>query len=43
MSVGVREVSSFACCFRVDNVSGSDWRCHRLPVVSGWIYKCQWE
>ena len=24
VSVGVREVSSFACCFRVDSVSGSD-------------------
>ena len=36
VSVGVREVSSFACCFRVD----SEWewgRCHRLPAVSGWI------
>ena len=43
MSVGVSEVLSFACCFRVDSVSGSEWRCHRLPAVSGWIYKCQWE
>ena len=25
------------------SVSGSEWRCHPLPAVSGWIYKCQWE
>ena len=37
MSVGVSEVLSSACCFRVHSVSGSEWRCHRLPAVSGWI------
>ena len=29
MSVGVSG-GVIVCCFRVDSVSGSEWRCHRL-------------
>ena len=45
MSVGVSGVVIVCLLFQGGyiSVNGSGWRCHRLPAVSGWIYKCQWE